>query len=263
MTEHEIRYGLRTRVIGQSIEIYSRVESTNQLALRRGYAGAAEGTIVLAEYQTAGRGRHGRVWHSPHGSSLLASLILRHRLLPNQLGIPSLMGAVSITNALRELLNLPAMIRWPNDVLVCGKKISGVLAELDYDQNQRPFFIVGFGVNVNIASAEFPLSLRSSATSIQIEFGRNVSRVSVLRAILHHLEEIYSNLKLGSTAPIIDCATDLSTTIGKKVQLETLDGSFNGIAERIDAEGKLTLRDQSGRLHLFSSGDVVHAEDCV
>ena len=260
MTEHEIRYGLRTRVIGQSIEIHNRVESTNHLALQRGYTGAVEGTLVLTEYQTAGRGRHGRIWHSPHGSSLLTSLILRHRLLPNQIGMPSLMSAVSIANAIRELPKLPAMIRWPNDVLVCGRKISGVLTELNYDRNHQPFFVVGFGVNVNIASVEFPLSLRSSATSMQIECGRDISRVSVLRTILHHLEDNYSHLKCGRTATIIDSAIDLSTTIGKDVQLETLDGSFNGIAERIDADGRLVLREQSGQLRVFSSGDVVHAE---
>ena len=261
MTEHEIRYGLRTRVIGQSIEIHNRVESTNHLALQRGYTGAVEGTLILAEYQTAGRGRHGRIWHSPHGSSLLASLIFRHRLLPDHIGIPSLMGAVSIANAIRELVKLPAMIGWPNDVLVRDRKISGVLTELGYDQNQQPFFVVGFGVNVNINSVEFPLSLRSSATSMQIECSCNISRVSVLRTILHHLEDNYSHLKCRRTATIIDSAIDLSSTIGKSVQLETLDGSFNGMAERIDAEGRLVLREKSGELHVFSSGDVVHTED--
>ena len=261
MTEHEIRYGLRTRDIGQSIEIHNRVESTNHLALQRGYSGAVEGTLILAEYQTAGRGRHGRTWHSPHGSSLLVSLIFRRRLLPDQVGIPSLMGAVSIATAIRELVALPTMIRWPNDVLVHGRKVSGVLTELDYDRNQQPFFVVGFGVNANIAAAEFPLSLRSSATSMQIECGRDVSRVSVLRTILHHLEDNYSHLKCGRTTAIIDGAIGLSTTIGKGVQLETLDRSFNGIAERIDAEGRLVLRERSGQLRVFSSGDVVHAED--
>lgn len=259
LTEHEIRYGLRSRVVGQSIEIHNRVESTNHLALQRGYTGAVEGTLILAEYQTAGRGRHGRVWHSPHRSSLLTSLIFRHRLLPDQIGIPSLMGAVSIATAIRELAKLPAMIRWPNDVLVCGRKISGVLTELDYDRNQQPFFVVGFGVNINIASAEFPLSLRSSATSMQIECGRDISRVAVLQTILYHLEDNYSRLKCGRTPTIIDSAIDLSATIGKSIQLETPDGSFSGIAERIDAEGRLVLRQKSGQLRVFSSGDVVHA----
>jgi BirA family biotin operon repressor/biotin-[acetyl-CoA-carboxylase] ligase len=171
------------------------------------------------------------------------------------------MGAVSIATAIRELVGLPTMIRWPNDVLVHGRKVSGVLTELDYDRNQQPFFVVGFGVNANIAAAEFPLSLRSSATSMQIECGRDVSRVSVLRTILHHLEDNYSHLKCGRTTAIIDSAIGLSTTIGKGVQLETLEKSFNGIAERIDAEGRLVLRERSGQLRVFSSGDVVHAED--
>ena len=153
MTEHEIRYGLQTEVIGGSIEIHNQVESTNQLALERGYNGTVEGTLILAERQTAGRGRHGRAWHSPHGSSLLVSLIFHHRLLADQVGIPSLMGAVSIATAIRESVGLPTEIKWPNDVLVHGRKLSGVLTELDYNRSQQPFFVVGFGVNVNIASA--------------------------------------------------------------------------------------------------------------
>ena len=263
MTEHEIRYGLRTEIIGKSIEIHNRVESTNQLALERGYDGAVEGTLILAERQTAGRGRHARTWFSPHGSSLLASLIFRHRILADQVGVPSLMAAVSIANAVRELTELPAMISWPNDVLIHGKKISGVLTELDYDRDRQPFFVLGLGVNVNIADAEFPLPLRSSATSLQIECGRDVSRVSVLRTILHYLEDNYLHLKYGRTTAIVDSAIRLSVTIGKRVKLETLGDSFNGVAERIDAKGRLVLRERSGELRVFSSGDVVHAEDWI
>lgn len=261
MTEHEMRYGLRTRVIGKSIEIHDRVESTNQLALQSGYNGAVEGTLIFAEHQTTGRGRHGRSWYSPHGSSLLVSLIFRHRLLPDQIGIPSLMGAVSIATAIRQQIGLPTMIRWPNDVLIHGRKVSGVLTELDYDRNQQPFFVLGFGVNVNIASAAFPLSLRAAATSIQVECRRDVPRIEILRTILHHLEDNYLHLKCGKTASIIDTAISLSATIGKYVKLQTLDGIFSGVAERIDAEGRLVLREQSGQLRVFSSGDVVHAED--
>ena len=261
MTEHEIRYGLQTEVIGGSVEIHDQVESTNQLALERGYNGAVEGMLILAERQTEGRGRHGRAWHSPHGSSLLVSLIFHHRLLAAQIGIPSLMGAVSIATAIRESVGLPTEIKWPNDVLVHGRKLSGVLTELDYNRRQQPFFVVGFGVNVNIASAEFPLPLRSSATSLQIECGHAVSRVSVLRTILRHLEGNYSQLKVGRTNAIVDSAIDLSATVGKCVKLETVDGSFSGIAERIDAEGRLVLRERSGELRAFSSGDVVHAHD--
>ena len=260
MTEHEIRYGLRTRVIGKSIEIHDRVESTNQLALQSGYSGAVEGTLIFAEHQTAGRGRHGRTWHSPHGSSLLVSLIFHHRLLPDQIGIPSLMGAVSIATAIRELVGLPAMIRWPNDVMVHGSKVCGVLTELDYDRDQQPFFVLGFGVNINIASTEFPISLRSSATSMQIECGHDVPRIAVLRTILQHLEGNYLYLKYGKTTAIIDAAIGLSTTIGKSVQLRTVAATFNGVAERIDAEGRLVLREKSGQLQVFSSGDVVHSE---
>ena len=258
MTPQEIRYRLHTQIIGQEIEVYDQLQSTNDLALQRGIEGATEGTLILAEHQTAGRGRYGRTWHSPPGSSLLASLILRHGLLPDQIGLPNLMGAVSIATAIRDVTALPAMIKWPNDVLISGKKVSGVLTELEYDQNQRPFFVVGFGVNVNIAPTEFPFSLRSLATSLQIESGGEISRVALLCAILHRSEENYLHLKCGKTPVIINTATELLATIGEWVQLETPDTVFDGIAERIDAEGRLILREQSGRLRTFLNGEVVH-----
>ena len=259
MTAQEIRYGLHTQIIGQEIEVYDQLESTNDLALQRGIEGATEGMLILAEHQTAGRGRHGRTWHALPGSSLLASLILRHGLLPDQIGLPNLIGAISIATAIRDETALPAMIKWPNDVLIAGKKVSGVLTELEYDQNQRPFFVVGFGVNVNISPTEFPFPIRSLATSLQIERGEEISRVALLRAILHRLEENYLHLKRGRTSVIIEAATTLSATIGECVQLETPDGIFDGTAEQIDTEGRLVLREQSGRLRTFLSGEVIHA----
>ena len=217
MTEHEIRYGLQTEVIAGSIEIHDQVESTNQLALERGYHGAVEGMLILAERQTAGRGRHGRAWHSPHGSSLLVSLIFHHRLLAAQIGIPSLMAAVSIATAIRESVGLPTEIKWPNDVLVHGEKNKRCVdGSWDYNRSQQPFFVVGFGVNVNIASAEFPF-----AASFFGYFTTNRMRPRCLACFSFSarfcatLEDNYSHLKSGTTEAIVDSAIDLSTTVGE------------------------------------------------
>ena len=260
-TSREIRYNLDTQVIGREIEIYDRLESTNDVALRCGIEGATEGKLILAEHQTAGRGRRGRIWHSSPKSSLLASLVLRHRLLANQVGLPNLMGALSIAAAIRDVVQLPATIKWPNDVMINGKKTSGVLTELEYDRHQRPFFVVGFGVNVNLLVADLPFPVRSLATSLQIESGKEVSRVEVLCAILHHLEQNYAHFKRGNTSVITEKAATFSATLGRCVRIETANETVSGRAERIDSEGRLVLRERAGRLLTFMNGEIIHMND--
>lgn len=256
MTTEAIISGLQTQTIGQAIEIYDQLGSTNDLALQRGIEGVREGTLILAEYQCAGRGRHGRRWHAPSGSSILASLTLHHRLLANQVGLPNLIGAIAIATAIQELTQLPAQIKWPNDVLIRGKKVSGVLTELEYDQHRQPFFVVGFGVNVNILLADFPAGLRSSATSLRIESGREISRIALIQAILCQLEENYLYLKRGKTASIIEMANRLF--IGGWMRIKTTDGTFDGWAEKINQDGGLLLRDANCNRREFLVGEVIH-----
>ena len=248
MTLAEIRNGLQTEIIGQDIAIYNEVGSTNDLALQRGAEGAVEGTLILASHQTAGRGRRGRRWYAPPGSSILASLILRHRLLATQIGLPNLIGAVSIATAIRNATNLPTMVKWPNDVLINGKKVSGVLTELEYDRHRQPFFVMGFGVNVNTTIANLPVELRDTATSLRIESGREILCVGLIKEILHQLEDNYQLLKAGQTEQLIERANGLLVMSGQWVQIETTDGVFDGMAERMDFDGRLILRDRNGEL---------------
>ncbi len=263
MTTESILNGLQTKIIGRTIALYEEVESTNELARQRGIEGGKEGLLILADYQTAGRGRRGRKWHAPPKSSILASLILRHRLVANQIGLPNLVGAVSIATAIRKVTDLPAMIKWPNDVLINKKKVSGVLTELEYDVHRHPFLVMGFGVNVNTSLADFPLELRDTATSLRIESGREISRATLIREILSRLEDNYLNLKDGKTEMIVEQANRLLNTREQWVRIKTDDGIFDGMAERIDTDGGLILRDRSGQLRKFLSGDVVHATEGI
>ena len=262
MTAHEIHNGLRTQIVGREIESCDRIESTNDLARMRGIDGAPEGTLILAESQIAGRGRHGRRWHAPPGSSILASLILRHRLLANQIGLPSIVGAVAIATAIHELTNLAAAIRWPNDVLIRGKKVCGILTELEYDRDRQPFLVVGFGVNVNTLLTEFPQDLQMSATSLRIEEGRTFSRVALTQTILHRLEEYYLHLKSREVASIVERANTLSSTLGRWVHVQTAHKIVDGRDEGIDRDGGLLLRDESGGVHKFLIGEVVRTKEC-
>ncbi len=257
MTVNDILAGLQNQTIGRQLQTYNQVDSTNDLALQCGIDGAEEGTLILAENQTQGRGRHGRRWLAPPRSSILASVILRHRLRADQVGLPNLIGAVAIATAICELTNLSARIKWPNDVLIQGKKVSGVLTELEYDRHRQPFFVMGFGVNVNTTWTDLPEELRASATSLQIESDRKIARVVLLQAILHRLEENYLRLKHGETDPIVATANRLLYRSGDWIEIKTAAEVFCGRVEAIDRDGGLLLRDVNGNLRKFLVGEVL------
>ena len=263
MTTDDILSGLQNRTIGRQLQIYDQVNSTNDLALQYGIDGAQEGTLILAESQTQGRGRHGRRWLAPPRSSILASIILRHRLRADQVGLPNLIGAVSIATAIDELTDLSAQIKWPNDVLIQGKKVSGVLTELEYDRHRQPFFVMGFGVNVNTKREDLSEELRTAATSLQIESNREISRVAFLQAILHRLEENYLRLKHNDTEPIIATANGLLHLSGNWIQLQTTKEIFRGQVEEIDRDGGLLLRDMNGKRRKFLVGEVLQTEQAT
>ena len=200
-------------IIGGEIEHYAQVASTNDIALARGKGGAAEGTLIIAEHQTAGRGRYGRKWEAPPGKCILASLVLRHRLMRAQVALPNLIGAIAIARAIHATYRLDARIKVPNDVRIGKKKVAGVLTELAYDTRHQPFFVLGFGVNVNLVLDDFPPELHETATSVRLalsEVGNalnpdvDVCRVSLLQAILQQLEDTYLHLKAGKTALIMN-----------------------------------------------------------
>lgn len=187
------------------LERHTEVASTNDIALARGKAGAPEGMLVIAEYQNAGRGRYGRHWVAPRGKGILASVILRHRLLRDEIALPNLIGALSIAQAIHSTTGLEARLKMPNDVRIGKKKIAGVLTELAADRQRQPFLVLGFGVNVNITEEQFPPALRATATSVRIAANAesDICRVTLLQAILHRLEEAYLLLKSGKTDCIL------------------------------------------------------------
>ena len=258
MTVDDILSGLQNQIIGRQLQIYDQVNSTNDLALQYGVDGAQEGTLILAESQTHGRGRHGRKWLAPPGSSILASVILRHRLRADQVGLPNLIGAVAIATAISELTDLSAQIKWPNDVLIQGKKVSGVLTELEYDRDRQPFFVMGFGVNVNTTAADLPEELHAAATSLKIESNRGISRVLLVQAILHRLEENYLCLKRGETDGVIEIANRLLYLSSDWIQIKTAGNVFRGRTEAIDRDGGLLLKDMDGKRRKFLVGEVLH-----
>ena len=198
---------LNTDLIGRTgIEFYNEVSSTNDAAIEHGKMyGAEEGKLFIADYQTAGRGRYGRTWDALRGKCLLVSIIFTHRLKNDEVHLPNLIGALSIAQAVSSHLTLHVRIKHPNDVRINKKKVAGVLTEIQYDKNKHPFFVLGFGVNVNITLQEFPTSLQKTATSLLIEYkdqNGEMCRGELLHHILNCLEKNYSHLKSGNVQQI-------------------------------------------------------------
>lgn len=203
-----LRDTLNTKIIGiPHIEHHTQLTSTNDIAITRGKTeGAIEGTLIITEHQTAGRGRYGRKWDAPPNKCILASVIFTHRLKQNQVHLPNLIGALSIAQGIHKITGLDAKIKHPNDIRIDKKKVAGVLTEIEYDKHNQSFFVLGFGINVNITTDEFPQELRNTATSLLIATSnienRELCRTEVLNAVLQNLEANYHCLKSNNISVI-------------------------------------------------------------
>src|SRR5512142_487550 len=199
MNEADIRKKLATRALGRELIVLDAVESTNAYARTIASGPFIHGTLVITDRQTAGRGRMGRVWRSSPGNDLTFSLILRPFMAPERLGLLSLATGLAITEAIRSFSALPALCKWPNDVLIGGKKCSGVLAESVLENANVRAVVVGIGINVN--QPDFGEEL--NATSLAIAGGRHYDRYGVLNAVLVHLERRFEQLERPDTAGML------------------------------------------------------------
>ncbi len=225
--------GLATRFIGQEITCYPSLPSTNDMAKHKAQEGAKEGTVIVAEEQTAGRGRIKRRWLSPRGSIAL-SIILYPPLdyLPSLIMVASL----AVTRSIEQVTGLKAQIKWPNDVLVNGKKICGILVESDVRGNKVDYAVIGIGINVNLRLSDFP-RIAPMATSLSRELGRDVSRRDMVQGLLAQAEELYLALAAGDS--VFRQWRDNLVTLGKKVQVSSGEATCRGIAESVAADGNL------------------------
>lgn len=254
---NEIREGLGTRVFGKmDIHYFKEVDSTNMRAKDLAEAGAREGTVVIAESQTAGRGRRGREWFSSPGNGIYATLILRPAMPP--IGAPriTLMTAVAVAEALLSLVELDLKIKWPNDILIKGRKLAGILTEITTEMDAVNYIVVGLGLNVNSPSESFPKEIREKATSIFIETGEQFSRARLVRTILEQFEKYYEMFKKNEFFSIIHRWKQLSDIVGKKISVDVLGQEHMGEVVDIDDDGVLILKDDQGRIQRIISGDV-------
>ncbi len=252
--ELELRPLLNTHDLGQALHWFAEVGSTNDVAKRLADEGAAHGEVVVAESQTAGRGRRGRVWASPAGRNVYLSVVLRPDLPPSRAAELTLLASVALCQAVRQA-GVPAGIKWPNDLLAGGRKLAGILTELATDPDRVQWLVLGIGVNVNIREDELPGELRTIATSLAIERGESVPRTLFAAAVLSALEEWLDRHAEEGFPPVREAWKAMSDTLGREVRVRSSDRNLEGVAEDVDDGGALLIRTAAG-LERVLAGDV-------
>jgi len=253
----EIQEGLKTNFIGRNNVVYFKeTDSTNTRAEHLANEGAPEGTVVIADTQTQGRGRRGRSWFSPPGAGIYASLILRPRLAPNEAPKLTLMTSVAAVETLRAFTALAVTIKWPNDVLIHEKKVAGILTEINAEMDKIHYVIIGIGMNINTPLKAFPGDIRKIATSLLIETGNRFSRVSILRDYLERFEKCYDEFANEGFNPLMSRWRALTDIIGKRISVDVIHSTYTGIVRDIDEDGFLILQDRDGNLKKIISGDI-------
>lgn len=249
LSKDSVTRGLETRFIGQRVIYYSKIPSTMEVAKREALQGAQEGTVVIAGEQTAGKGRMKRVWLSPKGNIALSII-----MYPKMAYLSSLVMAASlaVVHTIADVTGLRSQIKWPNDVLINGKKICGILVESGVRDSSIDYAVVGIGINVNLKTADFT-GMYLPVTSLSDELGRDVSRLELVRRLLFEFEELYLSLQSGDT--VYREWRDNLETLGRWVYARSGDTVYEGIVESIAEDGSLMLRCSDGSLIKLTAGD--------
>lgn len=253
----EVMVQLDCTKIGQRVEFLELTASTNADAFRLAEDGAIEGTVVLADSQSGGKGRRGRVWSSPAGVNLYCSVVLRPAIMPHEAPQLTFLSAVAVARAIELTTKLTPEIKWPNDLLVSGKKVAGLLNEMSAETDGINFVILGIGVNLNMTADQFPDDLRHPATSILLESGVRIDRSRFAGIMLNELDRLYAAFLAHGFGPVREEWQRRCNASGRQVQVsdsgtECTGGRFIGI----DSDGALLLRSDDEVLHRITCGDV-------
>lgn len=246
----------KTKIIGRDIRVFEQTTSTNDVIEKLARDGVKEGVVVFAESQTKGRGRLGRNWMSPVRKGLWFSVLLRPPLRPQESTQLTVAAATALWRAIHDLTGLQPEIKWPNDILLRGKKVVGVLTELSAETDRVKHITLGVGVDVNQTASEFPADLKKIATSLKIELGETISRPELATAILRELDRDYARICAGQFPAVADEWEQHCTTIGRNVAIHIGDRRIRGRAESLDDDGALIVRTEHGRLERIIGGDV-------
>ena len=256
LTPLDLEAGLDTLRVGSRLVCLKETESTNAVAFRLAEEGAPEGTVVFADAQSAGKGRLGRVWLSPPGVNLYCSVVLRPPISPVAACQLTFLSVVAVARAIERCTKLLPQIKWPNDILVSGKKVAGLLNEMNAETEKVNFVVLGIGVNLNMRLSQLGEGVRHPATSLLEEGGAEVDRVAFARTLLAELDQLYDRFLLEGEGPVRAEWLERSAIRGRQVRVNCGAREFSGAVEGVDSFGALLVRLPDGALETVLSGDV-------
>ncbi|HEY3915193.1 MAG TPA: biotin--[acetyl-CoA-carboxylase] ligase [Verrucomicrobiae bacterium] len=245
-----------TRVIGSEIHVFRETTSTNDIAARLARGRAAEGAVVFAESQTKGRGRMGRTWLSPAGKGLWFTVLLRPDIPPQQATQLTVASATALARAIKVQTGIVPEIKWPNDIMIRGRKVCGILTEMNAEMDYLKEVLLGIGMDVNLEPADFPPALRKIATSLRIETGQPVNRAELAVVILRELDRDYHLVKSGDFDLVAEEWREHCSTLGRQVAIRVGNRIIRGCAEALDDDGALLVRGPHDHLERIVGGDV-------
>lgn len=254
---YEIKKGLKTQFLGKNIHFFKEVDSTNDVARELADEGAAEGTIVVAESQRSGKGRRGKRWISPSGGVWM-TIILRPDIEPSRAPQLTLVTGVAVAETLDQECGLNIGIKWPNDILIGDKKVSGILTEVKTKNGNVDYVLVGIGIDLNLDISSFPPDLRGGATSLKAELDREIRGAELVQRFLQRFEILYAQFNAGDFREILRQWRKLSSTIGKYVEVHKKGRTVYGEAVGVNKDGKLILELEDGTLRKVISGECIH-----
>ncbi len=262
LNSFEISEELKTKALGRNVVYLDRIDSTNNYAKKIALEGCEEGTLVVADYQTCGRGRLGRDWNSPDKKGVWMSLVLRPDIPFEEVQIITLAASVAVVQALYDIAQIEAGIKWPNDIIINGKKVCGILVEMNMEIDRINFLVLGIGLNVNQQKNDFSQELLDKAVSLKMHVEETLNTQKILKrneliaAILLKFEEIYDKVKSGAFEDIISEWKRYSVTLGKEVNITYKDEQYRGVAEDITKDGKLIVKCEDGNVKEVFSGEI-------
>ncbi len=259
-TERVLRKGLKTKTFGNKIFTFQSIDSTNNCAKAVANIGAAEGVVVIAEEQTAGKGRLGRSWQANPEENLTFSIVLRPKISPEAVNLLPLYVAVAVAQAIERATALKVECKWPNDLLIGKRKVAGILIEGSIQQGILEYVVVGLGINVN--QTKFPSDLMQKATSLKLETGQEIDRVQLFRHILSSFESSYTNSLRNGFESTIPTWLTRSTMLNKPIVVSQQGNIINGVVKGLSKDGGIVLQTNGSEKTLFA-GDVTIVGDAA
>lgn len=255
LSKEEIESRMDTQLFGRSVEYYTEVDSTNTYGKRLAEDNGTHGTLVVAEKQSTGKGRRGRYWDSPKGTGIWMTLILKPNFNPQKASMLTLVAGLGVAQAINKLYHLPCQIKWPNDIVIHGKKVCGILTEISTEIDAVNHIVVGIGINAN--THEFPADIEDMATSISRELGNNILRSELIAQCMKEIEYYYKiYMETLDLRELVDKYNNLLANIGKEVVILEADSQYEAKSLGINDQGELGVITRDGITRYILSGEV-------